>query len=286
MKLLERLENPDIKISKSDRKFIKYIKNNVETISHTVIAKLSEESGVGEATITRFVKKMGFKNLQEFKLALAEELKEKSNRYIINSRIDSNESSLITGRKLIDITIGTLEKTLESMPKNIIEKCAKNIRNAKHLFFIGLGNSGFTALDSAYKFYRIGIDASGSDNSHDMIIMASLAKEGDVFIAISHTGESPEIWQTIKLAKKNGVKTILITSDKERQLEKDVDFFITYEAKESLLETGSILVKMAQFFVMDLIYTQVVKELDESAVINKQKTTEAMQLLRNLKEKI
>ena len=53
-----------------------------------------------------------------------------------------------------------------------------------------------------------------------------------------------------------------------------------------MLETGSILVKMAQFFVMDLIYTQVVKELDESAVINKQKTTEAMQLLRNLKEKI
>ncbi|WP_196599330.1 MurR/RpiR family transcriptional regulator [Pectinatus frisingensis] len=281
MKLLEQLENPNFKLSKSDKKFMDYIKKNIANISHTAIAKLADESGIGEATITRFVKKMGFSSLQEFKLTLAGELKEKCNQYIINNHINRNESALTTGRKLIDISIGTLEKTLNSMPDTLIEKCSAVIRQAKHLYFIGLGNSGFTALDSAYKFYRIGFQSSGFDNSHTMIITASLAQKGDVLVAISHAGYSPEIIQTIRLAKKNTVTVILITSNKEKQTKYLADFIITYEAKESLLETGSIVVKMAQFFVMDLLYTQVVKEMDEKAVTNKQKTTKAIQLLHN-----
>ena len=83
MKLLEQLENPNFKLSKSDKKFMDYIKKNIANISHTAIAKLADESGIGEATITRFVKKMGFSSLQEFKLTLAGELKEKCNQFSI-----------------------------------------------------------------------------------------------------------------------------------------------------------------------------------------------------------
>ena len=38
--------------------------------------------------------------------------------------------------------------------------------------------------------------------------------------------------------------------------------------------------KIAQFFIMDLIYTQIVKEKPEMAVENKKRTTQAVNLLQ------
>ena len=162
--ILEQLQAPEFKASKSDRILMEYIRANVENVPHTAIAHLAADSGVGEATITRFVKKMGFPNLSGFKLALARELTESSHRYIINNNIEAGESALETGRKLLDVNIGTLEKTLESLSDGVIERCAALMCAAKRLQFIGLGNSGFIAQDSAYKFYRIGLESFGLDD--------------------------------------------------------------------------------------------------------------------------
>ena len=280
MGVLEQLEQPDFRPSRLDRCLLEYIREHAAEVPHTAIARLAEQSGVGEATITRFARKMGYSGLQAFKLALAEELTESTKRYIINSDISPTESSLVTGRKLLDANIGTLEKTLESLPENCIERCADCMLEAQRLFFIGLGNSGFVAMDSAYKFYRIGLDSRAMDDSHTMLIMASLAQPGDVVVAVSHSGASEEVRKALQLAKQNGAGAIAVTSDKASSIGRLADIHITYEAKESVLETGSITSKLAQFFIMDLIYTQIVKASPGRAAENKKKTAEATALLR------
>lgn len=279
MGVLEQLEQPDFRPSRLDRCLLQYIREHAAEVPHTAIARLAEQSGVGEATITRFTRKMGYSGLQAFKLALAEELTESTKRYIINSDISPTESSLVTGRKLLDANIGTLEKTLASLPEDCIERCADCMLEARRLFFIGLGNSGFVAMDSAYKFYRIGLDSRAIDDSHTMMIMASLAQKGDVVVAVSHSGASEEVCRAIQLAKQNGARAIAVTSDEAGRIGCLADIQITYEAKESVLETGSITTKLAQFFIMDLIYTQIVKAIPGRAAENKKKTAEATALL-------
>ena len=46
--------------------------------------------------------------------------------------------------------------------------------------------------------------------------------------------------------------------------------------RETLLESGAVSSKIAQIFIVDLIYTQVVKEMQIDAVSRKIKTTEAI----------
>ncbi len=279
MGILEQLDKPDFRPSKSDRLLIAYIRENAETVACTPIAKLAEAAGVGEATITRFVKKMGHANLQAFKVQLTEELTEGSRRYIINSSIEPEETSLLTGRKLLDANIGTLEKTLEALPPGRVERCAAMIEASKRIFFFGLGNSGFSAMDSSYKFSRIGFESRGLDNSHHMMVAASLLTKNDIVVAISHSGNSPEILSAVHLARQNGAQVIVITANHEIPLAELANAVLLYEAQESLLETGSISAKLAQFFILDLIYTQVVKDMPEMAAKNKEKTTRAMALL-------
>ena len=86
--------------------------------------------------------------------------------------------------------------------------------------------------------------------------------------------------QAVRLAKENGATIIAITANRTSPLCEISNLVVPYQAEETLLETGSISVKIAQFFIMDLIYTQIVKEKPEMAVENKKRTTQAVNLLQ------
>ena len=279
MAILEELNAPTFKTSKSDRMLIRYIQDNIQLVARKTISQLSQESGIGESTITRFARKMGFSSLPAFKLALAEELTDTSQRYIINRDIAAAESVELTARKLLDTNIGMMEKTLQLLDFETISESSRLLQHARRILFVGLGNAGYMAKDSSYKFSRIGLDCTGTDNSHTMIVMAALLHPDDLLVAISHSGETDEIIKTVELAKRKGVKTIVITANKKSTLSVLSDQGIFYEAEETLLETGSIPVKLAQFFILDLIYTQVVKEMADVAAENKRLTTQAISYL-------
>jgi len=279
MAILEELNAPTFKTSKSDRMLIRYIQDNIQLVARKTISQLSQESGIGESTITRFARKMGFSSLPAFKLALAEELTDTSQRYIINRDIAAAESVELTARKLLDTNIGMMEKTLQLLDFETISESSRLLQHARRILFVGLGNAGYMAKDSSYKFSRIGLDCTGTDNSHTMIVMAALLHPDDLLVAISHSGETEEIIKTVELAKRKGVKTIVITANKKSTLSVLSDQGIFYEAEETLLETGSIPVKLAQFFILDLIYTQVVKEMADVAAENKRLTTQAISYL-------
>ena len=71
--------------------------------------------------------------MQQFKVALAAELTENSRSYIISRDITAEESALVTGRKLLEVNISTLERTLANLPEGLIESCAKRILQAQRL---------------------------------------------------------------------------------------------------------------------------------------------------------
>ena len=282
MGIIDELKTPSFKVTKSDKILIKYIQENIEDVSYMPISQIAKESNIGEATITRFSKKMGFSSLQDFKVTLAQEISiSNKSKTIINSNIENNEPAIDTAKKLLSTNIATLEKTVDLIDNQDIHKCAKMIINSRRIYFVGIGYSGIIAQDSNYKFMRIGLNCMSFDSSHTMIMMASIMEKDDLLIAISHTGETDAIIKTVELAKQNKVDVISITQNQESKLKDISDVNLVYVSEETILETGSISSKLAQIFLLDLIYTQVVKEKSSEAIDLKIKTTNAIKSLKN-----
>lgn len=276
MGILSQLDNPNFKTSKSDRQIIEYIRSNSEKIIYMSISEAAKETNTGEATVTRFTKKMGFSGFQDFKVTLAQEITLKNSNSIINNEISNNEDVLETADKLLKNNINVLKATANNLNTNDIYKCTDLIKNCKKAFFLGVGYSGIVAQDSNYKFMRIGINSVYYPDTHTMIMMSALAGEDEVIFAISHSGETEEIIKSVKIARDNGAKVIGITENKNSTLAKICDINFNYVSYESIFESGAVSSKMAQIFIVDLIYTQVVKEMQVDAVSRKIKTTEAI----------
>lgn len=280
MSILEKLDTPDFKATKSDKLLIEYIKNNLEEVVYKPISQIAKDINIGDATITRFARKMGFSSLQDFKVTLAQEISTSSiNKNIINSSIENDEPAIDTAKKLLTSNINILTNTVDILSGDDIHKCSKLITNARRIYFIGIGYSGIIAQDSNYKFMRIGLNCSSFDSSHTMIMMSSIMEEGDLIIAISHSGETQEVIKAVKIAKENNVNVISITEDKESSLKEISDVHLGYISGETILETGSISSKLAQIFIIDLVYTQVVKEKFNESLERKLKTTNAIKLI-------
>lgn len=279
MSILQKLDNPDFKATKSDKLLIEYIKENLDEVAYKPISQIAKESNIGEATITRFARKMGFSSLQDFKVTLAQEVSPvKKNKNIINSNIENNEPAIESAKKLLNSNINILTNTVDIIDSEDVQKCANLIINARRIYFIGIGYSGIIAQDSNYKFMRIGLNCNCYYDSHTMIMMSSIMEKGDLIIAISHSGETDEIIKTVRNAKENGVDIICITENKDSTLKEVSDVNLAYISGETIFETGSISSKLAQIFIIDLVYTQVVKEKYNESTERKLKTTNAIKL--------
>ncbi|MGL4570642.1 MAG: MurR/RpiR family transcriptional regulator [Clostridium sp.] len=286
MGLLNELENPSFKVTKSDKLLIDYIKSDLDNVIYKSISEIARESELGEATITRFSKKAGFSGFQDFKVTLAKELSIKKQKSVISPHVAKDEGTKETANKLLNSTVDVLRSTVDNINEEDILECRELILTARKIYFVGIGYSGITAVDSNYKFMRIGLNTCQLTDSHTMIMMSSIMERGDLVIAISHSGTTKEILKAVEQAKSNKVKIISITENTENKLRELSDIKLTYVSTETVFETGSVSSKLPQIFIMDLVYTEVIKEMFNEALDKKLKTTRAIEVYRDNYSKI
>jgi len=97
------------------------------------------------------------------------------------------------------------------------ELAGRYLKNRKAYPAIALtGNSSLvTALGNDYGFENIFYRQ-----------IESIGKKGDVLFAITTSGKSKNILKILQLSKKKGIKVILLTSMKAKNLKKKVDLII------------------------------------------------------------
>lgn len=277
MTIVDEIKLCEYKKSKSDKILEEYIEENAMECIYKSISEIANEVNIGDATITRFVKKIGFTGFQEFKLTLAKKMSKVRSQNIISSNLEKDEKIEETAKKMLEVNKLVLDRTLENLNLENIIEIREMILRANKIVFFGIGNSALAAMDANYKFMRIGLNTNVANDSHTMLMMAALLKRNDVIFLVSHTGETKEILEIAKLAKENRAQVISITSNNKNTLMDLSDVNVSYLSVERKFETGSIMSKIGQSFLIELIYGEVIKETYEEALENKIKTTHSIE---------
>jgi RpiR family carbohydrate utilization transcriptional regulator len=78
--------------------------------------------------------------------------------------------------------------------------------------FAGVGTSAPLTQDAAYRLAAIGIAAEAYSDVHVQHLHARLLREGDVCVAVSHTGSTRETLEVVGAARAAGALAVAITS--------------------------------------------------------------------------
>jgi DNA-binding MurR/RpiR family transcriptional regulator len=250
------------KLGKAEKQIADWIIENPRKIISLSIVELAEKCKCSEATIVRFSKKLGLSGYQELKISLASE----SGSSSVSTHVSKNDSPYEIYEKVCNDIYLSLEKTKKSLKPDAILEAADKICSAEKIVIFGLGNSASIAVDAQHKFLRVGLNASACNDNHMQAIIASHLNNECVAIGITHSGQSTDIVQALKIAKLNNATTICITNFGQSPITEVSDiclFTKSAETKHSLLAMSS---RIAQLTIFDCLYTYIIANSDSDAV--------------------
>jgi len=236
------------------QKIAEYVRENPEQLLYQTVVEVAEASGSSEASVIRFCRDLGFSGFQEFKLALASDL-------AANPVGLTPQENPRTAPEVLEYVTHharqALEDTVRMLDLAAVEAVVERILTAGRLEFYGVGASGVTALDFAYKFLRLGYMAQGYADPHLAAMSASTLDARAVAVGISRSGTTIDTVKALELAQQAGATTVAITHRAKSPLARTAAFTLTTPVAESPLTGGSVSAKMGQLLLLDLLYTLV-----------------------------
>lgn len=261
----------------SELKVAEFILKDPKPVIYTSITDIAYQVKVGEATVLRFCRKLGFKGYQSFKLTLAQGLEKADEMYKeLYDEITKNDSEEEVCKKILNKSILSLNETFDLIDYKSIKKVVNYMIKAERIFFFGVGDSAVTAMDAKARFIRVTNKADAVMDSHFQSMQASLLTKKDLAIAFSHSGSTKDTVEILKKAKKCGAKTVCITHFSKSPITNYADELLLIGVNENPLQGGAITSKIAQLYLIDILYVYYYMMTAQESIFNKEKTAEAI----------
>ena len=249
-------------------KIAQYFMNNLDNLKYLRVKQIADNCGVSEATITRFVKTLGYSSFYDFKIDVAnynttqhhqklqDPNKANSQDQILGDITYNDDFEKIVA-KIKSEFISTIDVTINYVDLHELKKAITAISSAKTVSIYATGNSFLTAKHAYLRFSRIGKKCIAYTEPSEMAVSASLLGKEDVAIGISYSGKSEPVRKAIQYAKEAGATTIVLTGPLNSVMQREADIKISSVKREIDDFQISSFSRLSHIVILDIIFAGV-----------------------------
>lgn len=239
--------------SSKERIIADFILKNPTKVLYYTIEDFATELNVSDATVFRFVKKLGYSGYQYFKVSLAGEVTNNLNENKKNS-IDASSNAY---KYMTDLYANNIQETSNKIDTSLLDRMAKTMMGAKKIAFLGLGLSGELALNSYNKFIDTGLFCIYNADYHMQLKLTSQLSSDDLALVFCNSGMNRDTITLVDILKDHNVPIIGLSSNPNSPFAKMVNEFIyTYPINpKTVIEKLSSYI--SQITVIDYLYLKI-----------------------------
>lgn len=256
--IFDRIELFKPHATKRERAIIDYLNDhNINQLGYLSITEFANLVNVAESTLLRFCRKLGLRGYSEFRMLLAQ-----------------NKDSEYTGNTedfafaIMNSMSAALHSTYELIDRQSIDQAVSILLGAKRIYCFGSGNSGVAAEEMRNKLLRFGIHVYHLSDNHLQAIATSTLTPADALVLFSVSGSTKDMIEIAEKAKQLGVKLIIITNYLKSPLGAYADVLLYVVTKRSPLDGGSLVAKISQLYVIDVLAAAIFKQTEERSQPN------------------
>jgi DNA-binding MurR/RpiR family transcriptional regulator len=258
---LIRIQSAIAVLKPAERSIAEFVLAHPEKVIYMSVSELGREVEVGDSTVIRFCRALGYEGYQEFKLRLAQDLVEPVK--FIHEKIGFQDTAAELVQKIFQTNLKAVENTQRSLDPAMVERAAEKLARATRIDFYGSGYSAYSALDAKSKFLRLGLVADAFADGHMQAMAASALGATAVAVGISHTGTSRDVVDALSIARAQGASTIAITNFSPSPITRGVDAVLLTASAETPFGGEVLTSRIAQLCVIDVISVAVAIRLGE-----------------------
>lgn len=255
--------------SAKDQEIAKYFKTIGTSVMNKTLSELSEEINASEASIYNFVKKLGFKGFQEFKIAVAAQSTPKADNQptmTAFSDIERGDDPLTIAKKIIDSNAQSIKDLTLSLDEKVLLDALELIKEASVIHFFGVGASSIVAFDSFHKFHRSHLRCNYIIDSHMQLTYATKLNHNDCAFIFSHTGNTIETIEIAEILHSNNVKIISMTGNPNSKLAELSDVSFVVYSEEFAFRSESLTARFLYLTLVDILYVCLMYQYEEKNI--------------------
>ncbi len=252
--LIRRIAENRSTLRKSEGKVADFVLANPSEVINMRIVDLAAKTEVSEPTVIRFCRAIGFNGFQAFKLQLAQQMGFGS--VFTQFAVDDNDTVEDLRNKVFDTTIGSLLTVREELDPVVLEQAINTISNARRVEFYGFGASGSVAADAQHKFFRLQLSTTAYTDPHIQHMSAIALGQDDVVVAISQSGQTRALLESVRLAREAGA-TVIGLAPAGTALSQQCSIPIPVNMEEDLQASTPVSSRIAHLVVIDVLATGV-----------------------------
>lgn len=276
--ILESITAQYHSLTRSGKKLADYIFAHTGEAQYFSISTLAENSGVSEASITRFCHGLGLAGYNDFKLALAktDHVTDMGELSDSPQGIASEDSLNTIFQKIHKASVLSLNETLELLDEDAINKAVDLLVQADRVFCFGNGGSMVMAMEAWARFSTATSRFVHFSDSHMQIMNTALATSRDVLLVFSYSGSTKDMEDTLQIAREHGVSIILVTHYPNSRAAQFADVVLLCGYNEGPLQSGSIPAKVGQLLLIDCLFYGFCRRNPEASAAARSATAEAV----------
>lgn len=275
--VFEKISREYYELTASEKKTADFVMNNQHDTQYMSIAELAEASDVAEATVSRFCRRLGYKGYNAFKLAVAN-----SAALIMHDagalygQVEESDSFGDMCSKLYSADTAAMGQTLELLNTEAVKTAVDILEAADKVLCMGQGGSMLLAMDAAHAFAPVENKFFAVSDAHLQVISAATMSEKDAILFFSYSGATRDMMDTLALAREQGAKVILITRFPKSPGAALADVVLQCGSSESPLQMGSVAAKIAQLFLVDIIFSEMCRRNMDKCFENRERIAAAL----------
>ncbi len=247
--MLAKIKSARDGLRKSEQKVADVVLADPDGSVQSSIQAIATKASVSEPTVIRFCRALDCVGFQQFKLRLAQDLASQGTFFYQD--VTANDSSKQLAGKLIDGAVASMVQMRNQLNYDALDDAIDLYGQCDRIEFYGSGGSAIVAEDAQLKFFRLGKPAIAYADPHIQHASAALLDEKSLIVAISHSGRSKDILNTVKIARQSRAKVISVTATKS-PLAEISDVNLSVDVVEDSDIFSPVKSRLAQMILLDI----------------------------------
>ncbi len=267
-------------LTTSEKKVADYVLDHKSGAQFMSISELADECGVAEATVSRFCRRLHLRGYNAFKLAMAKATGEQNGGAFslepMEGEILPGDSIYDLGHKLYATHVAALGQTRDLLRAEKVIQAVDLLETADKVYCMGQGGSMILAQEAAHLFSTISPKFFPVQDSHMQATAAALLTPRDVLLFFSYSGSTKDIVDVMTKAQERKAKTVLCTRFLKSPGAARADVVLLCGSNEGPLQLGSVQARIAQLFVVDVLFNELCRRMGQEAQRNRESVVNAL----------
>lgn len=255
-----------VELTTTEKRIAQFILDDVQSATTLSISEMARLTDTSQASITRFARAIGCKDVRELKVKLAQSL-------VVGQRFILDVPDLEGVQGIYETIINVLDINRRALDTDSLNKAVEWLSQSRQILAIGMGGgSTICAQEVQFRLFRLGLPVVSQSDGLLVRMMCSAVSPNDVVLALSLGGYTPEVIESAAIARQYGAKVIAITPQ-DSPLAQNADIVLPLIVRENDYIFKPSTSRYAMLAMVDVLAT-------ELAMANKNQTKDRLRRIK------